>query len=234
MLLATALLTLVTGLIARPTLADDTPGTFVTLTSGGTLARDLFTVEADGKTLTVRGDHTENSKWFFSGNLTGQLVGISKIFMVDVSAGANHPSPGPSTTANGGFVKTSEFSGTTTAWLTDTSNNYPRYTDRANGGGFSTNDHWLTVGNPATANKSGTAIDDFGSFMFATPLLTPAGSLKYAIGVDYLLANGATGRAYFLGDGTTHIVPEPAFYQMAALVGLGGLGLRRLRRRPNA
>jgi hypothetical protein len=41
--------------------------------------------------------------------------------------------------------------------------------------------------------------------------------------------SGGGGQS-FMGRGV-NVIPEPAFYQMAALLGLGGLGLLKLRRR---
>lgn len=227
-------LCLASGFLSSAAHADDTPGTFVTFTNGGTNVRNLFTVSAD--TITINGDESGNSQWSLSNGVTGRLLGISKLFLVLVDKNGN-PTPGlnVNTTADAGYVKANAAAlfSTRVDWSNDSSNSYSRFTDGENGSGFSTKDFWLTIGDPAKAKKGSTAKDEYGSFKFSstTSLLDSSGKLKYDIGIDYLIQSGddgATGRAYF--GPSINSVPEPAFYQMSALCLLGGVGLLRLRK----
>ena len=260
------------GGIAR---ADNTPGVALTLTSGATgtyTATDLFSIS--GNTITVNGDPTGNHFWNLSGGASGQLIGISKIFLVKLgtdSHGNVTTNPGPDTVTNGGFVKINA-NASSRAWFQDVQRGYDRYVDvdptKSQSGGYGDGDPWMVVGDPSLVNKQSqfqtiapnskgkgghvaSPEYTFGSFTFDgsfdnNSLLDAQGNLKYAIGIDYLIqsatsVNGATGRGYinsFPGSGhsveggpDSSPIPEPAFYQMSALLVLGGLGALRLRKK---
>lgn len=200
------------------TRADNTPGGLGTITNGGSVPRDLFSIS--GSKLTVNGDPTEMSKWFITGTATGltanqqyQLLGISKIFLVAIDPVTSDPSPGPGTVANGGYVALNAASGTHTPWLTDTQNLYARYKDVSGAAaGFSPSDPYIVIG-----NSGANVLNTFGSFTFDSSLVDAGGNLKYDIGFDYSVKVGtgtATGRDYF------HIKPAPEFGSVFSLGGL--------------
>lgn len=205
------------------------PGSLVTLTASGTNVRDLFVVTNGGKTLEVTGEAagspTGTSDWFLDGV---RLVGFRSIFLVDPV--------GPSPVANApgsGFVRTdvgnlaSQFN-----WTTKLNNGFTAHDDGAPGFGFSNGSRFMVVSNDAGLTGAGKSTtqntDRFGSFTWTDSLVDGNGDFKSYIGLDYILANGNTGRGYFK---YTSVVPEPAFYQLASLLGLGGVGMLRLRRR---
>ena len=226
-----AALCLCTTLLPLDARADNTPGSLVTISNGGTNARNLFTIS--GNTITINGDESGNSRWSLSGAVSGRLLGISKLFLVDVKNSTHTPTPGPnvSTILGAGYVKTNAAAlfSSRTNWTHDTSKSYSRFVDTGNGG-FSANDPWLTVGDPKRAGKGGTAKNEFGSFTFdVTSLLDARGKLKYDLGIDYLIQSGSTGttgRAYFAPTFDSSRSPVPEFSTMfgfGGLVTLGGL-----------
>ena len=231
-------LCLCTTLLPLDARADNTPGSLVTISNGGTNVRNLFTIS--GNTITINGDESGLSQWSLSGAVSGRLLGISKLFLVDVSTSTPKPGPNVSTTANAGYVKTNAAAPFSphTNWTDDTSNSYSRFVDKTNGG-FSAQDPWLTVGDPILAGKNGTAKNEFGSFTFVTSLLDTNGKLKYDIGIDYLIELGymstasPTGRAYFAPTFDRPVAPVPELSTMLGFGGfvtLGGLAAFRQRR----
>lgn len=209
------------------------PGSLVTFTKGSSSVMDLFTVTNSGKTLNVWGDGTRgeasgSNTYFINGV---QLVGIRSVYLVDTS-GAN---PTPVTVGrDNGFIKVDDSSATQKNWnepATGTTDGYALFDAPFNGNGFPDSKGWLVIGDNASQTAAGKDptknLDHFGAFTWDSDLRDGNGDWQYSIGIDYLLRNGATGRGYFF----VQVVPEPAFYQFASLLGLGGFGMLRLRRR---
>ncbi len=233
--LASAGVATLLGFASTRAIADTFPGSLTTYTK---TAADLFTIS--GNTITVQGDTSSNSptnQWSLGGD---RLIGISKLYLVTPT---NPVSPGPATVADvaglswGGYVATTSAAAATftnqVGWLHSVDNGYYIYPDNSNGGGFNGSDPWIRVGNQTVVSKTGTNYT-FGKFTFASPLLDIHNLMKYDIGVDYILANGNTGRHYFeykpsSGGGSGASVPEPAYVQLGMFIVLGGAGtlLRR-------
>ena len=118
------------------------------------------------------------------------------------------------TLANAGFVQDGTTGVKTSYNGVTFSGGYIGYDDGASGKGFPDDSHFLVVANPILALKaaSNAAInpnnDTFGSFGFGfgSSSSKPLGS--YDIGLDYILAGGNTGRAYFALPSGPATVPE--------------------------
>jgi len=230
----TAALALVVG--AQTSRADDTPGSLFTFSNGTGDTQNLFTLSGD--TVTVLGDLTEANKYYLTGTVAGttgkfQLLGIARVYFVDVSTGTPQPGPALPGTLDG-YVATTPTSGTHVAWIDNTQNSYPAYGDSANKP-YDTGNSWIRVGNPGDVGKSGGTDYPYGSFTFASALGTTSNP-TYDIGIDYLVNDGGTGqtgRAYFKYVPAVAGVPEGSYLQ-TALLGTGVLGLLQVRRRRTA
>jgi hypothetical protein len=195
----------------RSAFAAAYPGSLAVFTSGATNTESLFTFT--GSTLTVHGDPTGANTYFLNGT---QLIGIRTIYLVNPDGSVP---TGITSIPGGGFVAPTSSSASHTAWNSFTaphpSSPYKGYDDGAPGKGYPDGSNWLVVDNPTLAGKSSSADNAFGSFTFSGSLADGHGHSLYDIGIDYLIAGGASGRAYFdpgvtrTSGGGGDPVPEP-------------------------
>ncbi len=181
------------------------PSSKAVLTNGVGDTRSLFTIS--GSTVLITGDLSGANTYYLGGV---QLVGIRSLFLVNPSDGS--AATGMTTLANAGFVQDGTTGVKTSYNGVTFSGGYIGYDDGASGKGFPDDSHFLVVANPILALKaaSNAAInpnnDTFGSFGFGFGSSKPLGS--YDIGLDYILAGGNTGRAYFALPSGPATVPE--------------------------
>jgi hypothetical protein len=207
------------------------PGNLAVFTSSGTNVRDLFEVANGGTTIEINGEAPNapngNANWFLDGV---QIVGIRSLFLVDAS-GAN-PAPVSGVNFNSAYVKKDSGAASQFNWITKTGDGYKIFDDGASGFGFKDGSHFLVVSNDGGLTSAGKNpsknTDRFGSFNFGSSIVDTDNSFKYDIGLDWMGANGQTQRSYF---SIPQSVPEPPFYQMGSLLGLGAIGWIRIRRR---
>jgi hypothetical protein len=234
------------GLFALPLTAraNDYPGSAITLTNTGGSPRSLFSVSDDGRTLSITGSLSSLTSWnIASGGVSGQLVGIGRVYLVSVDAQGN-TSPAAGSAYQSGFVRQTATTGSTANWFAFTDNNNPRYfgaTDTANNNAiFSNNAPFLSVASPALAGKSPNTTYTYGEFRFDPSLLDAGGNMKYAIGIDYIVAKtgnettGQTARGYITNSNDLTItsrsrIPEPGALALAfcGLLPLVGVVARR-------
>jgi len=228
-LIAAAALTAIISIKAE---ADSYPGNKVTFSAGTTNTRQsLFTLTND--TLTVNGDPTEANKWYVTSaaGVKSQLVGIRSIFLV-TSAGA---STGITPVSGSGYIAPSSTSPVSNriSWVTgsDSNSGIGYWDDNASGKGFPNGSHYIEIGNPTSAGKTGVGTDPFGSFKFSGPLVDAQGNPKYDLGMDIMIggATGSTQRVWFSLP-SPKPVPEAGTVITFALLGcMAMLVLRRKR-----
>ena len=177
-------------------------GSKVSLTNGVGDTRSLFTIS--GSNVLITGDLSGVNTYYLDGV---QLVGIRSLYLVNPDGSA---ATGITTVANAGFVQDGTTKVKTYYSGSPSFGGYIGYDDGTNGKGFSDGSHFLVVANPTLALKAASNAatkpnnDTFGSFDFDSS--KPLGN--YDIGLDYILAGGNTGRAYFALPSGPATVPE--------------------------
>ena len=177
-------------------------GSKVSLTNGVGDTRSLFTIS--GSSVLITGDLSGVNTYYLDGV---QLVGIRSLYLVNPDGSA---ATGITTVANAGFVQDGTTKVKTYYSGSPSFGGYIGYDDGTNGKGFSDGSHFLVVANPTLALKAASNAatkpnnDTFGSFDFDSS--KPLGN--YDIGLDYMLAGGNTGRAYFALPSGPATVPE--------------------------
>lgn len=175
-------------------------GSKVSLTNGVGDTRSLFTIS--GSNVLITGDLSGVNTYYLDGV---QLVGIRSLYLVNPDGSA---ATGITTVANAGFVQDGTTKVKTYYSGSPSFGGYIGYDDGTNGKGFSDGSHFLVVANPTLALKAASNAvtkpnnDTLGSFDFSGPLG------NYDIGLDYILAGGNTGRAYFALPSGPATVPE--------------------------
>jgi|GEM_PF-2483583 len=182
-------------------------GSKVSLTNGVGDTRSLFTISGSNVLITtvrITGDLSGVNTYYLDGV---QLVGIRSLYLVNPDGSA---ATGITTVANAGFVQDGTTKVKTLYNGSPSFGGYTGYDDDAPGKGFSDGSHFLVVANPTLALKAASNAatkpnnDTFGSFDFDSS--KPLGN--YDIGLDYILAGGNTGRAYFALPSGPATVPE--------------------------
>lgn len=198
------------------------PGNLVTFTNGAGNTQDLFSFTNADTTISVTGDVAGNN--YYLNNV--ELVGFRSIYVVNPDG----PSPAAvSTTAGGGKV-TNSLTHSVFTYPVQSVGAYPGYDDGNSGKGYPDGSNWLVVANPSLAGKGSSNRDTTGSFSFSAPVN------NFDIGLDYMLAGGQTGRAYFQApasiEGGPHATPAPEPGALASFAGgTALLGLLLLRAR---
>ena len=205
------LVLLMTG-FASAAMADTYPGNALTFTSASGNTKPLFNFS--GSTMTITGDVSGTNKYYLNGV---QLIGIRSVFLTNANGSA--PS-GITFSTGGGYVAPTSASTSHTSWVTYAPSTYKGFDDGASGRGFSNGSDFLVVGNPTLAGKTAANNKTFGSFTFSSTLLTAAGTPKYYIGLDYLLAGGQSARGYFAAPFQATPTPEAGTLASAGLFAL--------------
>ncbi len=209
-----AVLALGTAAVAGPY-----PGSLTTLTNGAGNTRSLFTVSGNG--ITVTGDISGTNKYFLGGT---QLVGFRSIYLVKTDGTATS---GITTVSSGGFSNDPSLSAKN-YYVATSLDGYTGYDDGDSGKGYPDGSNWVVIADPTLASKAASNKNTSGTFGFSSSVAS------YDIGLDYILKDGQTGRAYFAlpAPRVPAAVPEPGSLASLALgsLGLGVLVLRARKR----
>ena len=200
--------------IVTPSFANTYPGGKVTFTSAATNTKNLFNFS--GSALTITGDLTGANKYYLNGV---QLIGIRTVYMVNTNGSAP---TNISFLSGSGYVAPTATSATHTNWVNFSKSGFMGFDNGASGVGYSNGSNWIAVADPTLAGKTAVNNKTFGSFKFTAPLVNSSGVLNYMIGIDYLVAGGQSGRAYF--SLPKQVLPTPeagtlASFGVFALVG---------------